>query len=62
MVFSGFKKRISGNRQYRLSLFVALWLVLLPATGTIAANAPTTGPEVTNKEVSIAVLAIRGIP
>ncbi len=62
MVFSSLKKRISGNRQNRLSLFVALWLVLLPATGTIAANTPTTGTEVANKEVSIAVLAIRGIP
>ncbi|MEE8379908.1 MAG: PhnD/SsuA/transferrin family substrate-binding protein, partial [Gammaproteobacteria bacterium] len=43
------------NRRNKLCLFAALWLLLLPATDTLAANTA-------DKEVSIAVLAIRGVP
>jgi signal transduction histidine kinase/ABC-type phosphate/phosphonate transport system substrate-binding protein len=63
LVFSGPNKRIFHKRQYRLSLFVAFCLLILPITYALAANTPKTiGTDATKKEVSIAVLAIRGIP
>ena len=67
MAFSGLIKTISGNQQYGLSLFVTLWLLLFPATSVLATNSNAVGTDVAKaegakKEVSIVVLAIRGIP